>query len=88
MLVDSTSRACNVDRAGSSASMRDRIKTKPQMTTTTPAASRLGSGSYDRVKAFERLKQLERRKFLEEEEEEMVGVVVLSEKTRMAPNSK
>ena len=71
VLVDSTSRACNVDRAGSSASMRDRIKTKPQMTTTTPAASRLGSGSYDRVKAFERLKQLERRKFLEEEEEEM-----------------
>ena len=33
-----------------------------------------GSGSYDRVKAFERLKQLERNRFLEEEGDEEAGL--------------
>lgn len=69
VLADTTSRVHNIEtplkavRGGYG--KEEKGKGKPAET-----PRQFGSGSYDRVKAFERLKQLERNRFLEEEEDE------------------
>ncbi|THH04511.1 hypothetical protein EW145_g5470 [Phellinidium pouzarii] len=65
VLVDSTSRIRNVETPKRGPVVRANEKVKQADSVKT-----LGSGSYDRVKAFERLKQLERSRFLEEEDQE------------------
>ncbi|KAL5512819.1 hypothetical protein ACEPAG_3085 [Sanghuangporus baumii] len=72
VLTDATSRVHNIGTpkrpatspAGQTEKDRDKLPEKGRQ---------FGSGSYDRVKAFERLKQLERNRFLEEEEDEGAG---------------
>ncbi|KAL5524676.1 hypothetical protein ACEPAF_9821 [Sanghuangporus sanghuang] len=72
VLTDATSRVHNIGTprrpatspVGKAEKGRDKVPEKGRQ---------FGSGSYDRVKAFERLKQLERNRFLEEEEDEEAG---------------
>ncbi|KAI5123455.1 hypothetical protein M0805_008826 [Coniferiporia weirii] len=68
VLADSTSRSRNVEtpKKAPTTCAREKVEKVKQA----DATKRLGSGSYDRVKAFERLKQLERSRFLEEEDQE------------------
>ncbi|KAL5523403.1 hypothetical protein ACEPAF_1670 [Sanghuangporus sanghuang] len=73
VLTDATSRVHNIGTprrpatspAGKAEKGRDKVPEKGRQ---------FGSGSYDRVKAFERLKQLERNRFLKEEEDEEAGL--------------